>query len=304
MSAVDDLRRQLEAASAALEELDEDLRAGRISAADHADLKARSERQAAALLERVEEAERQGGEAPAARQGRVAPVPVGARLRSRLGLTLGGLALVLVGVGLGILLGRSTADAPKATGPQALAPQGMGPAGMPPRGMGAPGGPAPPSTELAALRQLVEAKNAPTEKLLFFAHRALDEQQIPAAIWAYKRVLGRDSKNVEAITHIGVILTLADHWDQALARFDEAIGLDPTYAHAHWDRASALMNGKQDYPGAAAALEAFLKLVPEGEDAKRARDMLTEARRLHAEAKAISAPAASAPAPGTGSRRP
>ena len=69
------------------------------------------------------------------------------------------------------------------------------------------------------------------------------------------------------------------HLDQALARIEEVISIDPKYAHAHWDRAHLLFTGKEDYTAAQQALEAFLALVPTGDDADRARAMLAEARR-------------------------
>lgn len=281
MSAVEELTRQLEAAYAAIRELDEDLAAGRLSTADHADLKQRSERQAAALLKRLREAERE------ARHRRASPSParppLGARLRGPIGLTLGAVVLVVAGIVVGITLGRSTSDAPPST---VAAPAVARPT---PGGGGV-------SADLEALRKEVEPETTPTKKLLAFAHLALDEGQTPAAIWAYKRVLAREPKSVEAITHIGIILYQGNHVDRALARLEEALAIDPSYAHAHWDRAQMLFHGKKDYAGAVRAIEAFLALIPTGEDADRARAMLNEARaRAAAPPKRGSAPPVTVP---------
>jgi lipoprotein NlpI len=68
----------------------------------------------------------------------------------------------------------------------------------------------------------------------------------PLAIPAHKRVLARDPKNTEALTHVGLVLYSANHVDQALARIDEALRIDPAYAHAHWDRANILYETKKD----------------------------------------------------------
>ncbi len=264
MSAPDDVKRRLETAYTGIRELDEDLAAGRLSASDHAELKQRSERQAALLLKQLRQAEREeerGGRQPAGGPGPA----LGAKLKSPVGLTVGAVALLVLGVGVGVLLGRSTSEERAALARPAPA------VGR------APG--AAVSTELDALRKEIEKDNAPTKKLLAFAHLALDEGQIPAAIWAYKRVLAHEPKNVEAITHMGIILYQGKHVDQALAKLDEALSIDPGYAHAHWDRAHMLFTGKQDYAAAERALEAFLALMPTGEDAERARAMLEEARR-------------------------
>ncbi len=294
MTDVTDLKRQLEAAYAAIHEIDEDLAAGRISAEDHADLKLRSERQAVALVTALSEAERatpHGVSAPAAagRPARHHETSRAHRARSPLMLAIGGLAVLAFGITLGVVGTRFLANDPvtstatAATGPQAGAMSG------------APAAKAV-SPALDALRKDVETENPPIAKLNAFAHQAMDEGQTAAAIWAYKRVLAREPKNVEAITHIGLILYQGNHVDQALARIDEALAIDPKYAHAHWDRANILATAKQDDRGAIAALEKFLALVTTGEDADRARTMLADARkRLAAGPK----PAAPAPAAAT-----
>jgi tetratricopeptide (TPR) repeat protein len=194
------------------------------------------------------------------------PQTLGGRLRSPLALILGAGLLVVLGVTMGLVLGRSTSNEGLAAPRQTAAVSG------------AAGAPAI-SAELEMLRKEVEREDAPSKKLLAFAHLALDEGQLPAAIWAYKRVLAREPRNVEAITHMGLILYQGKHLDEALARIEEAIRLDPKYAHAHWDRANLLLTGKKDYAAAQEALGAFLALVPSGPDADRARAMLAEARR-------------------------
>jgi len=281
MSAAEDLKRQMEASYAAIRELDEDLAAGRLSQADHAKLKQRSERQAAALLKRLRLAEQPEPQRPARDAG--ARPPLGARLRGPMALTVGAVVLLLAGTTVGILLARSTSEERLSVPPSAAAAKAVS-------------GGAAVSPELETLRKGVETEAAPISKLLAFAHLALDEGQIPAAIWAYKRVLTRDAKNAEAITHMGIILYQGGHLDQALERVQEALKIDPNYAHARWDRAQMLFTGKKNYAAATRALEDFLALVPAGEDAVRARAMLDEARRQSA---AGGRRGDSAPAPAT-----
>jgi tetratricopeptide (TPR) repeat protein len=286
MTHAEDLKRQLDAAYTAIQELDEDLAAGRLSAADHAELKTRSERHAAGLLARLREVEH-GSDGRAARS-RVAQPALGARLRSPLALAIAAAALLFFGVVLGVLIARFTGDdaAVASTGtPPAGAGPSPGMAGIPPAGgpagQGGAGGQAV-SPALAALQKQVEAENAPIATLLEFANLALDEGHVPAAIWGYKRVLAREPKNVQAITKIGMILAQGNHVDGALKRLDEAIAIDPRYAPAHSSRAQVLFHGKQDYRAAMASLETYLKLAPKGADAERARTMLAEARKLAA----------------------
>lgn len=157
------------------------------------------------------------------------------------------------------------------------------------------------SPRLAAMQREVEREDAPIPALLAFAHQALDEQQLSASIWAYKRALAREPKNPEALVHMGSILFMAGHVDQALANMADALRVDPQYAHAYWDRGHILFSAKQDYKGAIADFQAFLKIIPTGQDADRARAMITDAQRLAATQPATApAGASSGPAAATG----
>lgn len=171
-------------------------------------------------------------------------------------IMIGGAVLcVVLGVGAGVLL------------PRLLAP-------------GTPAGVTQAGADLEAMEQ--ELKTTPNDipKLLFYAHAALDQGQLTRAIPAYKHVLKLDPKNVEAIVHFGSILYQAGHVEQALAEIDKALAIDGKYAHAYWDKAHVLFDGKRDYAGAQKALQAFLELIPSGSDADRARALMDEAKRL------------------------
>lgn len=292
MTDVADLKRQLDAAYAAIQELDDDLAAGRVSSTDHAELKQRSERHAATILTRLRDAER---EAAGARQGREAAPrrSLGARLASPLAFGVGAALLLTFGVVLGVLVARFTSEDRSAA---ALAGAGTSqgqlttPAGVVSPAEAARSG-QPLSPALEARLKDVEVEKPAIPKLLEFARMALDEGRIPPAIWAYKRVLAQEPKNVEAITNIAVILAEGNHLDEALNRLDEAIRIDPRSAPAQWARAQVLLNGKKDYREAIGALESFLRLVPNGKDAERARTMLADARRLATGAAAKKPPA-------------
>ncbi|MBI3028685.1 MAG: tetratricopeptide repeat protein [Candidatus Rokubacteria bacterium] len=114
--------------------------------------------------------------------------------------------------------------------------------------------------------------------MLDAAHQALEAGQYQQAIAAYQAILKRDPKNVEAITHLGVILATAGHDDPALEASNKALALDPNYAHAWWDKAQLLYGRKQDYKGAIQALEKFVALIPSGSDRDRAVQMIQDAK--------------------------
>jgi tetratricopeptide (TPR) repeat protein len=274
---VDDTRGVLEGekvlALQALRELAWDHQAGLLSDDDHAELTARYEARATAILRRLDAL----GPAPAPP---VAPRAVAAPRRARLPwtqrpavLTGGAAAVLLFGVALGALAVRHTAPDPAAGGPMAAA---GGPMTAPePTAGGSARGPLP--------KEMLEG-------MLRAAHQALDAGQYAEAIAAYKAVLKREPKNVDAITHLGVILAQAGHVDGALNAFDQALAIDPNYAHALWDKAHLLFEQRGDYAGAIAAWERFVAVGPEGPDRDQALTRIREAR-----ARLASGPAAGSP---------
>jgi tetratricopeptide (TPR) repeat protein len=313
-----DLERQLETAYAAIEEIDDDLRAGRISQADHEGLRARAEKHAAQILAELQRAQQP---TKASSVAVTAPTDPAGRNRSLM-IGAGAVLLFVAGAVVGVVLDRAwlpprgsqatqrdaamppiqfppvSADVPTAPGaggggadamrsadggsaanvpahPSVSSPHV--PAGGAPPALSAPSGP--PSPKLVALDKELQSGNPPTSKILAFARLALEEKQRGPALAAYKAVLSKEPRNAEAITGIGVILHEGSFIDQALARFDQALAIDPKLAVAHWHRAQILFEAKQDYAEAAKAGEAYLALAPRGADAERARALVTEARQ-------------------------
>jgi cytochrome c-type biogenesis protein CcmI len=288
----DELTEEKRALYRALSELTFDHQAGHLSEDDYTALRNRYEARAAQLLKELDALEARHPKAEPRVPVVTAPArPPRAWTRHPVTLTLG--AVILVGFGLTLGLGVARYTEPDRTmippGSRLPVPieapgmQGMGGMGQstgaggreprsPPMGVGRePGGPplGDPSRPISSetFRGMLDA-----------AHQALDAGQFQQAIAAYQAVLKRDPKNVEAITHLGVILSVANHTDQALEAFDRALAIDPTYAHAWWDKARVLYEAKQDYQGAIRAWEKFVSLVPSGEERDRVNRMIMEAK--------------------------
>ena len=262
MSRVKELKRQLEALSQVIEALDAELAAGRLEAEAHGRQRAEREREAGRLFVSLRRAQREARAREAERaEPPVTPVPARGWLGHPLVLAAGMVLLVGVGVGVGVTVARRSGGAPGAAAPAA------GP------------GAVMTGIELQALRQATEREDAPLQSLLQFAHVALDQGKLDEARRAYERVLGREPKNVEAITHLGAALYAEGRVDAALAKVDEALRIDPRYIHGLWDRTQYLFVAKRDYAGAVKAAEAFLKVVPDGPDADTVKKLLAEARQ-------------------------
>lgn len=262
----DDPRADLEAekllALRAIRELEWDHQAGLLSEADCAGLRARYEARAGAILKRLDALPPPVARPPADPDPAATPAAPTPWTRRSLVLTGGALGILLFGVVLGLLVGRYSGPAPP--DPMA-APQA---AEMP-----VPGGP--PAPETASPRPIPKAM---LEGMLRAAHESLDAGRYQEAIAAYKAVLKREPTNVEAITHLGVILAIAGHADGALEAFDRALAIDPAYAHALWDKARVLYELRQDYARAIAAWERFVAVAPPGQDREQALSRIREAK--------------------------
>ena len=99
--------------------------------------------------------------------------------------------------------------------------------------------------DLEALRKGAESEDAPSPTLLQMAHGALDQGRLDEARTIYQRVLARDPRNVEAITHLGAVLYQEGRVDEALVNLEQALRIDPGYIHAHWDRTQYLFHAKR-----------------------------------------------------------
>lgn len=248
----------------ALRELEFEHDAGHVSDADYAELRARYETETAALLTELDRL----GLAPEtpARPRREAPAPPRAAWRHPVAVGVSALALVVFGVALGVGIVAYTAPDPMAgtplPGSRPLAT--LEPAPAPAEATGA-ATPRPVSPEM--LRGMLEAARAS-----LFAGRYSE------AIAAYRAVLKRDPDNVDALTHLGLIVAIGGHADAAIESFDRVLRIDPDYPPALLYRGQVLWEVKRDGRGAVASWERFLQVVPDGQDRERVKQLIAEVK--------------------------
>ena len=251
----------------ALKELAFDHESGSLSDDDFQALRDRYEGRAADLLTKLDAL----GGVPAPPPARRATPAPRAWTRSPAALAAGGMALLALGIMLGVGVSRYSAPDPTAVGAGASIP---GPALIDP-GPLLPGAPGTGPAGTAAVRPIPPEIMA---RMLQAARESLNAGRYPEAIAAYQAVLKRDSKNVDAMTHLALIVAMGGHADAALETFDKALKIDPKYTPALMYKGQVLYEAKQDYAGAIKAWERVVTLMPPGEDRRRIAVLIEEAR--------------------------
>lgn len=272
-----DRRQELEeekrAALGAIRELEFEHAAGHISDADFAELRARYEAEAAAVLT---ELDRLGPAEPA--PVRVSPSPSSGRSAWRHPAALATAAILLVAFGVAVGAGIVRYTEPDQMAGQPM--PGSRPLAELPRVE--PGGRETPNASNAP--RVEPGRPLPPEMLrgmLQAARSSLAQGRYSEAIAAYQAVLKRDPNNVDATTHLGLILAVGggpEHADRALEIFDRALTIDPNYLPALLYRGQVLFEAKHDVPGAVRSWEKFVALAPPGEDRDRVAKMIREAQ--------------------------
>ena len=250
----------------ALRELTFEHEAGHIADDDYADLRARYEGEAAEILTDLD---RLGPAPPSPAAPREAAVAVSRGWRHPAAVGAGAVALLVFGIALGAGVVRYTtpesAPAAPSPGSRPLAPPLGGPPGSPTASAGGRGG-------QALSPQMLQG-------MLQAARASLFEGRYSEAIAAYQAVLKRDPRNVDAMTHLGLIVGVGGHADQALETLDRALALDPNYPPALLYKGQILLESKRNPQEAIASWEKFVAVVPPGEDRDRVAKIIQEAKK-------------------------
>ena len=255
-------------ALAALRELAFEHESGHISDADYAELRARYESEAARVLTELDRLAAPAPARPPVREGAAV-----SRSAWRHPVALGAAAILLVafGVVLGTGIARHSEPEPSAGAPapgsRPLAALALEPADRPdaPAVGAGRGAPRPVTPEML-------------QGMLSAARASLFAGRYGEAIAAYQAILKRDPKNVDAMTHLGLIVAIGGHADTALETFDKVLALEPNYPPVLLYRGQVLYEVKKDTAGAIKSWERFLAVAPPGEDRERVAKLIQDAR--------------------------
>jgi tetratricopeptide (TPR) repeat protein len=126
------------------------------------------------------------------------------------------------------------------------------------------------------LEAVVAANPDDVASRLQLAQLLEQDDDLVAALQQYDEIIAIDAMHATAYAQSGRILYLGRRYDDARARLDTAVRLDPEYADARFFRAVVLAEQFLDFSGAQSDLQRYLIAEPNGLYAEAARQLLAD----------------------------
>ena len=105
-----------------------------------------------------------------------------------------------------------------------------------------------------------------------------DARRYVEAIPFYQQAFALNPADVNVSTDLGTALWYAGRADEALAQYDRSLKIVPAHAQTLYNVGIVRADGKHDYPGAAAAWEQLLQTSPSYPNAQAVRELLADAK--------------------------
>jgi tetratricopeptide (TPR) repeat protein len=118
------------------------------------------------------------------------------------------------------------------------------------------------------------------EALVQLGNLYYDSDQYQQAVDHYQRALELDPDLSDVRVDLATMYRRLEKSDEAIAQLKQVIKEDPQHATARLNLGIMLRYDKQDYPGAIAAWEEFLRIVPNHSQAAKVKELIKETKKL------------------------
>jgi cytochrome c-type biogenesis protein CcmH/NrfG len=133
-------------------------------------------------------------------------------------------------------------------------------------------------SELRAYREILARDPKNLQAAVKAGNLLYDAQRYTEAIGFYQQAFGLDSSNINVSTDLGTALWYAGRADEALAQYQKSLAIDASHAQTLFNVGIVRADGKRDFAGAVAAWEMLLKSNPNYPEAAKVRTLLSDAR--------------------------
>jgi cytochrome c-type biogenesis protein CcmH/NrfG len=131
---------------------------------------------------------------------------------------------------------------------------------------------------LSAYRDMLARDPKNVQAAISAGNLLYDAKRYAEAIPLYQQALTIDPRNVNVSTDLGTALWYSGRADEALAQYARSLQINPTHAQTLFNLGIVRSEGKHDYIGAAAAWEQLLATNPTHPNATSVRTMIAEAK--------------------------
>jgi tetratricopeptide (TPR) repeat protein len=142
----------------------------------------------------------------------------------------------------------------------------------------APAAPVVDEAELRAYREILARDPKNLQAAVKAGNLLYDAQRYAEAIDFYKQAFALNPADINVSTDLGTALWYAGRADEALAQYQKSLAIDASHAQTLFNVGIVRADGKRDYAGAIEAWDALLKANPAYPDAAKVRTLMSGAR--------------------------
>jgi tetratricopeptide (TPR) repeat protein len=132
---------------------------------------------------------------------------------------------------------------------------------------------------LKAYRDILTRDPRNLQAAVSAANMLYDAKRYVEAIPFYQQAFALNESDVNISTDLGTALWYAGRPDDALAQYDRSLTIAPAHAQTLYNVGIVRADGKQDYAGAAAAWEKLLQTNPDYPAVARVKTLIADARQ-------------------------
>ena len=142
----------------------------------------------------------------------------------------------------------------------------------------APSTPLVDESALTAYREILARDPKNVQAAVHAGNLLYDGHRYAEAIPLYQQAFALNPSDINVSTDLGTALWYAGRPDEALSQYDRSLAIEPTHAQTLFNAGIVRADGIHDYPGAVAAWEKLLATSPTYPNAAGVRDLLADAR--------------------------
>jgi cytochrome c-type biogenesis protein CcmH/NrfG len=132
---------------------------------------------------------------------------------------------------------------------------------------------------LRAYRNILERDPRNVEAAIGAGNLLYDAKRYVEAIPYYQQALAIKNADINVSTDLGTALWYSGRADEALAQYAQSLAIDPTHAQTLFNLGIVKSDGKRDYRGAVEAWQTLLEKNPSYPNASNVRTLIVDATR-------------------------